>query len=156
MLNRFSRRLISAALALAIPLLSVVYLLAQPSQPVMACNPCNCPQDSRINCQGIDEYAVYTRTNSSGVCYIDVYLINGNDFHRAFRATSAEIAAVGDTPEVNTEIDSYYEVALYRLTTGEFQVNYGPSRQDGKIYVVTWTGCPATAERAEHSYVPGE
>ena len=33
-------------------------------------------------------------------------------------------------------------VALYKLTTGEYQVNAGPDA-DGYVYVLIWTGIPA-------------
>ncbi len=131
-------------------------LFAVPSESVNACNPCDCPDDDRVNCQGIEEYAVYTRLTERGNCYIDAYLITGNEFRRAFRASATEINAVGDSPAENTVIESYFEITLYRLTSGEFQVNYGPSHQDGKIYELRWTGCPATADRYENSFVPGE
>ncbi len=148
-----NRNVLVAVLMFVLPLLFVLAFSAVTPDAVQACNPCDCPEDDRINCQGIDEYAVYTRTTTSGACYIDVYLINRDDARRAFRATTREIAAVPELPEENTLIDSYFEIALYRLTSGEFQVNYGPSRQDGKIYELIWTGCPAE-ERRENSYVP--
>ncbi len=137
------------------PLLAMTFLLAAPSEVALACNPCDCPDDDRVNCQGIDEYGVYTRTSSNGSCYIDAYLIDAEGrSRRAFRATTTELSTVPELPEVNTQIESYFEIALYRLTSGEFQVNYGPSRQDGKIYELIWTGCPATAERRENTYIP--
>jgi hypothetical protein len=149
------RAVVFALLMVVMPLLATTFVLATPSETAYACNPCDCPDDNRVNCQGIDEYGVYTRTTTSGSCYIDVYLIDGNGrSRRAFRATAAEIDAVPETPAQNTVIDQYFEVALYRLTSGEFQVNYGPSRQDGKVYELIWTGCPATEERRENTYIP--
>ena len=155
MFNFKVRSLVIAFFIVVMPMLATTVLLATPSDVALACNPCDCPDDDRINCQGIDEYGVYTRETSNGSCYIDVYLIDGSGKStRAFRATTTEIARVPELPEENTVIDQYYEIALYRLTTGEFQVNYGPSRQDGKIYELIWTGCPAAIERVEHTYIP--
>jgi hypothetical protein len=156
MTNTKFRALTLGMLMLLLPILTVALLSALPTEVAQGCNPCDCPEDNRVNCQGIDEYAVFTRTIGNGEnerCYIDVYLIDQDRFRRAFRATSAEIAEVPELPEMNTMIDSYYEIALYRLTSGEFQVNYGPSRQDGKIYELIWTGCPFDTVR-ENSYVP--
>lgn len=150
------RAFLLGMLMLILPILGVVLFSAVPTDVALACNPCDCPEDNRVNCQGIDEYAVFTRTTGRGAnerCYIDVYLINGDRSTRAFRSTAAEIAKVPEFPEVNTEIESYFEVALYRLTTGEFQVNYGPSRLDGKIYELIWTGCPFDSVY-ENSYTP--
>ncbi|MDX2162620.1 MAG: hypothetical protein SF162_14960 [bacterium] len=141
---------------LFVPLLTAAFVFAPPTEEAAACNPCDCPEDDRVNCQGIDEYAVYTRLTPLGNCYIDAYLIDGERFRRVFRASATEIRNVGENPPVNTAIESYFEITLYRLTSGEFQVNYGPSRQDGKIYELRWTGCPATADRTENSFIPGE
>lgn len=69
---------------------------------------------------------------------LDVYLINpanGNG-DKIFTATDAEVAAVGDTPSSNTIIDSASGVALYRLTSGEFQIN--ATNFDGSPYAFVW------------------
>jgi hypothetical protein len=39
-------------------------------------------------------------------------------------------------------VDSYYEISLYKLTSGEYQVNVGPD-SEGKVFVLNFTGCPA-------------
>lgn len=117
-----------------------------------ACNPCDCPGDRRINCQGIEYYAVYTRVNTAGICNIDVFLLTGQDNgRRAFRVTPDEQAALPGAPAENLMVDSYYEVAMYKLTTGEYQVNAGPD-VNGKVYVVRFRGCPAT-DIQEESFV---
>lgn len=69
---------------------------------------------------------------------LDVYLINpanGNG-DKIFTATDEEVADVGDTPEVNTVIDSANGVVLYRLTSGEFQIN--ATNFDGSPYAFDW------------------
>jgi hypothetical protein len=110
-----------------------------------ACLPCYCPHDARINCLGNEYYGVYTRTTSNGACYIDVVLIDPDTGRgrRGIRVTPREQAAVEEFPTENTLVDSYYEASIYRLTSGEWQVNAGPN-VEGKVYVVTFTGCPAT------------
>jgi hypothetical protein len=79
--------------------------------------------DGRIN-DGGDQLgapvAVY-RTDQG----IEIYLIDPDDGHgdQIFVATDDEVVAVGDSPAENTIIDSASGVALYRLTSGEFQIN---------------------------------
>jgi hypothetical protein len=110
-----------------------------------ACLPCYCANDARINCLGNEYYGVYTRQLANGTCNIDVVLIDTETGRgrRGIRLTPREQARVEELPEVNTLVDSYYEASLYRLTTGEWQVNAGPTTE-GKVYVVVFTGCPAT------------
>jgi hypothetical protein len=110
-----------------------------------ACLPCYCPHDARINCLGNEYYGVYTRTTSSGACYIDVVLIDPDTGRgrRGIRVTPREQEAVEEFPAENILVDSYYEASIYRLTSGEWQVNAGPT-VEGKVYVVTFTGCPGT------------
>jgi hypothetical protein len=122
-----------------------------------ACLPCYCPDDLRINCHGNEYYGVYTRLTRSGQCYIDVLLIDQETGRgrRAIRLTAAEQAEVPEFPEENLLVEQYYEVALYRLTTGEWQVNAGPTAE-GKVYVVVFTGCPATNVYEYDFFVPVE
>jgi hypothetical protein len=112
---------------------------------VEACLPCYCENDQRINCLGNEYYGVYTRETANGSCYIDVLLIDQatGRGRRGIRLTPREQTRIEDFPEENTLIESYYETSLYRLTTGEWQVNAGPTAE-GKVYVVVFTGCPAT------------
>lgn len=65
--------------------------------------------------------------------------ISGNG-ELAFIATFAEINAVPAMPEENTLIEGIPGIALYRLTSGELQVN-GPYDWEGKPYVYIWDGC---------------
>lgn len=121
-----------------------------------ACNPCECENDRRLNCLGNEFYAVYAR-ESRTTCTIDVYLISnqGRGTGRpAFRITAAERAGLPEKPEENLLVDEYYEVALYKLTTGEYQVNAGPD-QNGKVYVVRFTGCPAENIN-EETFIPAQ
>ena len=43
-------------------------------------------------------------------------------------------------PTTNTLIEGIPGIALYRLTSGELQVN-GPVDWEGKPYVYIWNGC---------------
>jgi LysM repeat protein len=101
------------------------------------------PDDGRVNNIIVDPEqtaAVYCRTNG-----IEVLKVIGNQPVTALFATVQEINAVG-VPRVNTLIKSGLDVRLYRLTSGEFQIN-APGLQ-GKEYVFTWSGCPAFTSNA--------
>jgi len=98
---------------------------------------CAVIRDERMNWKDSHATAaVYC--NSAGV---DVYRLDwsGNGTF-IFRATLAEINKVPATPASNTLIDGAGGFALYRLTSGELQVNTPPN-WEGKIYEYTWTGC---------------
>lgn len=125
---------------------------ALPTGTAEACNPCECPGDLRANCQGIEFYGVFTR-GSGAACNIDAFRFNAQgQSRRVFRATRAEIAAVPEFPAVNTLIEQNDAIALYRLTSGEFQVNAGPDG-NGKVYVLIFNNCPAE-NRRESSFIP--
>lgn len=92
------------------------------------------PNDGRLHPDAGAPVAVYCHDYG-----IDVYSINADSHGTlAFTATNEEIEAVGDSPEVNTLIDAFGNIRLYRLTTGEFQINAGPDAE-GKEYVLIWT-----------------
>ena len=94
------------------------------------------PGDGRIKPDAAAPVAVYCHDYG-----IDVYRINPDSTGSlVFTATNAEIDAVGKSPPENTLIDYYGNIRLYRLTTGEFQVNAGPD-SEGKEYVLIWDGC---------------
>jgi len=154
-LRKLVIRLLPVVTTLAIFAGGFVAFSAVPSGTAEACNPCDCPGDRRINCQGIQFYGVYTYERA-GVCYIDAYRMqsNGSPGRRAWRVTSNDLAELSEAPTSNTLITSGDAIFLYQLTSGELQVNAGPA-EDGKIYVTIWRGCPAE-ERTETSFVPGE
>jgi hypothetical protein len=88
-------------------------------------------------------YPLFARTNG-----IEVYNSAGQ---LLLRTTSAEIAAVPASPAVNTLIEqsSGGFVSVYRLTSGELEVNIGPD-SEGKIEVYIFPSLPATeAQRAD-------
>jgi LysM repeat protein len=80
------------------------------------------PGDDRLNPDPVAPVAIYCRNAGIQVLAIDS---NGQG-HLAFFADFNEIARVG-VPSVNTLIDSGLGFGLYRLTSGEFQLN-GPAR----------------------------
>ena len=94
------------------------------------------PGDGRIKPDPAAPIAVYCRDYG-----IDVYRINPDSSGvLVFTATNEEIDAVGASPVVNTLIDFYEDIRLYRLTTGEFQINDGPNAE-GKEYILIWAEC---------------
>jgi hypothetical protein len=81
-----------------------------------------------IRCEGAEVHIYAINSQSQG----ELVLI----------ATAEEIAAVSATPDVNTLIDSTGAIQLWRLTTGELQVNApGLEPEPEKIYVFIWAGC---------------
>ena len=73
---------------------------------------------------------------------------------KALYVTAATLAKLPDNPETNTLIKSYYEFSLYKLTTGEYQLNVGPDFEK-KVHVIIWTGCPAQ-NPYESSFIQGD
>lgn len=72
----------------------------------------------RVNRDIMAPAAIYCKGSEIEVWAVDTDGVG----HLAFRATGLEISTVG-IPRVNTLIDSGYGIGLYRLTSGEFQVN---------------------------------
>jgi hypothetical protein len=157
MLKAFIRPLVTLAIALAF--VAALHLISAPSgavEPAAACNPCECPGDLRANCIGFEFYAIYTRVNErTGTCSIDAWRMNGDDDPDfVWRATARILARVPDEPEVNTLIIEGEGIALYRLTSGEYQVNAGPAAEN-KVFTMIFENCPAENVR-EDSYVAGQ
>lgn len=120
---------------------ATLLILALPARVANACLPCNCPTHRTVNCFG--RYGVYI-LQSGESCAIRVLDIDDNGkSSRAIDLTARELAALPEKPEENILVDEYYEIAFYKLTTGEFQVNSGPDAE-GKVFVLNFTGCPAT------------
>lgn len=114
-----------------------------------ACNPCDCPHDFRINCQGIQFYAVYARprldqiNDPNYVCEIEVWRLGKNDEGLfAFKIDRFELEDLSEAPEENTLIARRYDISFYHLTSGEFQINAGPDNE-GKVFTIIFEGCPA-------------
>ena len=94
------------------------------------------PGDGRIEPDAAAPIAVYCHDYG-----IDVYGINQDSTGSlVFTATTEEIDAVGTAPDENTLIEAHGNIRLYRLTTGEFQINAGPDAE-GKEYILIWQDC---------------
>ena len=146
------RKLISISLMLV----STVTLLltAIPQEVAYACRPCVCPTNTSVNCQG--DYALYTKKQKNGTCDIEVLGIDRKTAkpRKALYVTAKTLAKLPDNPETNTLIATYYEFNLYKLTTGEYQLNVGPDVEK-KVKVIIWRGCPAEKPQ-ESEFVQGK
>lgn len=89
--------------------------------------------DGRVNSHDAAESAsIYCEGDNS----VTVWAVINSQGYFAFNASVKEIAKVPVKPEKNTLIKQAMNIALYRLTTGELQVN-APGN-----YVFIWSGCP--------------
>lgn len=154
------RQRYAALVAVLVPLLlfvlfaSVVPTQAGTSSPDV-CNPCDCENDNRENCQGIEFYALYARESGSQ-CTMELYRFNGQGVgYRVMRVRERDVASLPEFPTTNTLVRQNEGVALYKLTSGEFQINAGPD-ENSKVYVIVfnWT-CPADVVR-EETFILGQ
>ena len=145
------RKLVSISVLVATITLALTVL---PQAVAYACRPCVCPTNTSVNCQG--DYALYTKQNKNGTCHIEVLGIDNKTGkpRAALYVKSSVLAKLPDQPEKNTLIASYYEFSLYKLTTGEYQLNVGPDVEK-KVKVIIWTGCPAENPK-ESEFVQGQ
>jgi hypothetical protein len=132
------QKVISAVVVFASGL--IVAVMALPAQAM--CRPCVCPSNTSINCYG--DYALYTHVDKNGDCSIEVLGINPKTGkpRPAIYVSARALAKLPDNPEKNMLIKTYYEFSLFKLTTGEYQLNVGPDFEN-KVQVIIWTGCPA-------------
>lgn len=116
--------------------------------------------DGRVDetCEGSGVVSVYAVQREDG-CYISAYSLYGRADHEVvllLQGTPGEIAAAQATGG-NVVIDSANVVNLTNVTlywlaaTGEFQINAGPN-EEGKVYVLNFTGCPMTSMYTTNSY----
>jgi hypothetical protein len=134
------RKLFASVLALVTTL--VIALAALPQQVAQACLPCACPTNTSINCYG--DYALYTQVQKNGTCDIEVLGINPKTGkpRAAIYVRASALAKLPEFPETNILIKNYFEFSLYKLTSGEYQLNVGPDFEN-KVHVIIWRGCPA-------------
>jgi hypothetical protein len=104
------------------------------------------PGDDRINVEAQASATIYCKPGQ-----LQVYGIN--EFGRGYLAmvvSPEEIAAAGVNPEQNTLIEEGFNgITLWRLTTGEFQVNApGLPPEPEKDYVFIWDGCPGLMDES--------
>lgn len=93
--------------------------------------------DNRLNrvCDHPEQSAaVYCRGKN-----IAVYAVDNGKGRLAFTVTLAELNKLPDHPETNILVEENLDARLYKLTTGEYQVNR--LKPDGKDYVFTFDGC---------------
>jgi len=116
--------------------------------------------DGRVDesCEGSSVVSVYAVQREDG-CYISVYSLYGRADHQVvllLQATPGEIVAA-QTSGGNVVIDSVNVVNLTNVTlywlsaTSEFQINAGPN-EEGKMYILNFTGCPFTTMYTTNSY----
>jgi len=97
------------------------------------------PGDDRINRQAYATASIYCDADNSRVLVLGISpTVIGNEL---LSVPYAELPAA--PTDSNVLIAQNGNVSLYRLTTGEYQVNSGPDAE-GKTYVVVWNGCPMT------------
>lgn len=90
---------------------------------------------------------IYVPTSNAyqkGDLYIDIWQLDGHNIgYRALYISSDELLALSDFPAENILIASDGFIGVYKLTTGEYQVNVGPLA-DGKVHVIIFDGIPPT------------
>ena len=147
----YIRKLLRSLLAVAPPVIVLVagaVLFLMPTNKAQACLPCYCDFNPTLNCFG--KYAAYTHGETIEECRLEIAKVNERGYDElAISLTSEDLAALPETPEQNMLVDQYYEIALYKLTSGEFQINAGPDAE-GKVYVLNFRGCPAQDVRESH------
>lgn len=142
-----------ATVPLAALLIAGLIALLAPVQKAYACLPCNCTFNPTLNCFGT--YAAYTHGETIDTCRIEIAKVNAWGYDElAISLTSEELAALPEAPEQNMLVASYYDIALYKLTSGEFQINAGPDHES-KVYVLNFRGCPAENVYESH-FVTGQ
>jgi hypothetical protein len=134
----------SARFILVMAMFTLGVTVFAPSGESYACIPCACPVDNPpINCYG--PYSVYTVTRSDNTCAIVVFALDENSNGiRVISQSARRLALVPANPPQNVLLakNDTYKIYLYKLTSGEYQVNVGPDRES-KVFQIRWTGCPA-------------
>ncbi len=130
-----------------LPLIAVVFVAgfsALPSRTAHACLPCSCETLRSVNCFG--PYALYTPTHTNGTCDLDIWVVEADGHgERALLQTAAQLAKVPEVPDdqnyvtIKTALDGF--ISLYKLKSGEYQINVGPTVEN-KVYTLNFTGCP--------------
>ncbi len=134
----------SARFIVLMAMLTMAFTITAPNGESYACLPCACPvANPPINCYG--PYSVYTVTRNDGTCAIVVFALDENSNGiRVISQSARRLALVPAFPPQNVLLakNDTYKIYLYKLTSGEYQVNVGPDRE-AKVFQVRWTGCPA-------------
>ncbi len=91
--------------------------------------------DGRLNDRdAMQTAAIYCKPNGG----VEVWAVIDSVGYFAFTATPTDLSLVPEKPFRNTRIKSGRGVTLYRLTSGELQIN----APNGYVYI--WNGCPAS------------
>jgi hypothetical protein len=101
--------------------------------------------DGRINYNNCDKVAIYPVADEDSYG-LEVWIVDdGNTPSFGFFVSAARLDRLPDKPTHNIRIaiSKDRRTALYKLTTGEYQVNYGPDAE-GKVFVYTFSGLPPT------------
>ncbi|MDZ4669662.1 MAG: hypothetical protein SH821_02230 [Phototrophicales bacterium] len=133
----------STRFILVMAMVSLAFTVFTPNGESHACLPCACPVNPPINCYG--NYSVYTITRGDGTCAIVVFALDASSNGiRVISQSARRLALVPANPPQNVLLakNDTYQIYLYKLTSGEYQVNVGPDRES-KVFQVRWTGCPA-------------
>lgn len=104
------------------------------------------PVDGRINHHEIDRaapVAIYCKAYGIEVYGVDPATGNGSTLP-IISMTNEAVAAMGVPTGAPLLLGQYADVTLWRLTTGELQVNTHYAA-DGKPWVFVWDACPMTS-----------
>ena len=103
--------------------------------------------DNRVNNDNMRDcsppIAVYCTPNSD----VEIWAVNADTGQGVLHMTIpiSQVESVEQTPAENTLILENDNLHLYRLTSGELQINtwvYDPfAPGQSKLYVITWDGC---------------
>ncbi len=87
---------------------------------------------------------VYTPTPDNDALFMDIWQLDEHGVGQPFLYISeAELLALPDFPVENILIASDGLISVYKLRTGEYQVNVGPLT-DGKVHVLIFDDIPPT------------
>lgn len=99
-----------------------------------------CPGDGTLN------ICITSSGNTDNIGSLDIWAVDesGNGYQAIF-VSKDELDNLPDKPLTNTEIQSSPDgkITLYKLYTGEYQINIGPDKE-GKVQVIIFTGIPPT------------
>lgn len=95
--------------------------------------------DGRLNHLDAAAPATIYCLPDGGVAIWDLNLMSAGEL--ALAVAPGEIAAVPTHPAENTLIAGAGGIRLYRLTTGQLQVNAPPNYSTEPEYVFVWSGC---------------
>lgn len=110
--------------------------------------------DGRINYFHCDKIAMFAISDEDGVG-LNVLIVDHLEVPRgAIFVSAADLEALPEKPARNTLIAGSADglVKFYKLSSGEYQVNYGPDA-DNKVFVFRWTGLPPAAYPDVSTYI---